>query len=87
MTDTATTCESCGMPLPTADDHALHDATIPYCQHCTDETGQLTAFDDRFERMVQWSVRKDGLDRPAAEAKTRDYMRSMPAWKDHPRLQ
>ena len=33
-----------------------------------------------------WSVRKDGLDRPAAEEATRAYMRTMPLWKDHPAL-
>jgi hypothetical protein len=87
MTDVATTCESCGMPLPTGADHALGDPSIPYCQQCTDESGALADFDTRFARMVQWAIRKEGLDREAAEARTRDYMRSMPAWRDHPRLQ
>jgi hypothetical protein len=37
--------------------------------------------------MTQWAIRKDGLDREAAQAKTRDYMRTLPAWRDHPALQ
>jgi hypothetical protein len=36
--------------------------------------------------MVQWSMRRDHLDRPAAESATREYMRGMPAWRDHPKL-
>jgi hypothetical protein len=36
--------------------------------------------------MIQWAIRKDGMDRPTAEAQTRDYMRSLPAWRDHPAL-
>jgi hypothetical protein len=36
--------------------------------------------------MTQWAMRKDGLGRAAAELRTRAYMRSMPAWRDHPAL-
>jgi hypothetical protein len=74
------------MPMNAASDHALGDASSPYCQHCTDEAGHLQAFTERFERMVQWAIRKDGVDRDEAEARTKDFMRSMPAWRDHPAL-
>lgn len=83
---TSITCESCGMPLSSPTDHALGDASSPYCTHCADESGQLQPFEERFERLTQWAIRKDGLDREAAEARTREYMRSMPAWKEHPAL-
>ncbi|HYA00330.1 MAG TPA: zinc ribbon domain-containing protein [Candidatus Binatia bacterium] len=82
----ATTCESCGMPLTTAADHARGDETIPYCVHCTTESGELQSFDERLERMTQWAMRSDGLDRPTAHARTLQHMRSMPAWRDHPAL-
>ena len=59
----------------------------PYCAHCTDDSGKLQSFDDRFERMVQWTQRQDdAITRPEAEAKARAYMATMPAWRDHPRL-
>jgi len=80
------TCESCSMAMPAADDHALGDESKPYCRYCTDETGQLQPFDERFERMTQWTMRQDGLDRGDAEEKTRAFMRTMPAWRDHPAL-
>jgi len=83
---TTINCESCGMPLATAADHGGGDESIPYCVHCSTETGQLQPFEERFERMTQWAMRTDGLDRATAEARTRDYMRGMPAWRDHPAL-
>ena len=58
----------------------------PYCKFCTTETGALQPFEERFERMTQWAIRKDGLDVESAQARTREYMRSMPAWRDHPAL-
>jgi hypothetical protein len=59
----------------------------PYCHHCVDEKGALQPFEERFERMVQWQARREpGADRAALEEKTLAYMRTMPAWKDHPRV-
>lgn len=71
-------CESCGMPI---DDGQL-------CHHCADENGQLHPFEERFERMVQWAQGENpDLSRDEAEVRTKAYMRTMPAWKDHPKLQ
>ena len=75
-------CLSCGMPLLQGSRRAGTD----YCVHCTDDSGALQPYEERFERMTQWAMRKDGLDRGVAEARTRDYMRGMPAWRDHPKL-
>ena len=71
------TCESCGMPIDLG----------TYCAHCVGADGQLQPFDERFERMVQWQLRKNpGTSRAQAESETRAYMARMPAWKDHPSL-
>lgn len=83
---TATSCQSCGMPFQSAADHALGDESRPLCNYCADEAGNLQPFEERFERMTQWAMRKDGLERGEAESRTRQYMRGMPAWKDHPAL-
>jgi hypothetical protein len=72
--------------MPAVTDHALGDASAPYCNYCTDEKGHLQPFEERFERMTQWAMRQDGLDRADAEVKTREFMRTMPAWRDHPAL-
>ena len=72
-----TTCDSCSMPIETG----------PYCEHCTDESGQLQAFDERFERMIAWSSRKDpAATREQLEAATLEFMATRPAWSQHPRV-
>jgi hypothetical protein len=56
-----------------------------YCEYCTGENGQLQPFEERFERMVQWTMSTSAAaNRKAAEADTLAYMASMPAWRDHP---
>ena len=74
---TAQSCESCGMPIETG----------RYCGYCTDENGTLQSFDIRFERMADWQARRDpGASREEIERQTLDYMATMPAWRDHPRV-
>jgi hypothetical protein len=83
----AIACQSCGMPMSGPEDHAPGHPDSRHCRYCSTESGELQPFEERFERMVQWSVRKDGLERPAAEEATRQYMRTMPLWQGHPKLQ
>lgn len=77
----ALTCESCGMPLAGAEDHALSDTTIPYCVHCAPD-GTLPPAEERLERFTQWTMSREGLEYEAAREKARAYMKTMPAWKD-----
>ncbi len=59
----------------------------PYCQHCVDESGNLQAFKERFERMTQWSAKRNpNEDRAEAERQTLAYMSKLPAWQNHPEL-
>ena len=70
-------CESCGMSIEAG----------PYCTYCVDATGKLQPFDERLERMIQWLQRREpALDRATAERRTLEYMGTMPAWKEHPRV-
>lgn len=74
---TTPACESCGMPIETG----------RYCSHCTDQTGQLQSFEERFERMTAWQARRNpGTPRAEIERQTLAYMATMPAWRDHPRV-
>lgn len=77
MSDDTSHCESCGMPIESG----------TYCQHCTDADGVLQEFDERFERMTSWQARSNpDWSRDAVERATLDYMATMPAWRDHPRV-
>lgn len=56
-----------------------------YCEHCSDETGALKPFDERFESMITWTLRRDpAMSREDAEAKTLGFMGTLPAWRNHP---
>lgn len=77
MTTPTVSCESCGMPIETGH----------YCPHCTDADGALQAFDERFARMVDWQARRTPeASREALERATAEYLSTMPAWRDDPRL-
>ena len=76
-----TNCESCGMPLAGAEDHAQANLSIPYCGYCAPE-GNLPPRDERLERFTQWTMRQDGLDYQAAREKAIAYMKTMRAWMD-----
>ena len=70
-------CQSCGMSV----EHAT------YCQYCVNERGELQSFDERFEKMVQWTLKENkDMTREEAEQKAKVYMKTMPAWKNHPNL-
>ncbi|HHG90734.1 MAG TPA: hypothetical protein ENJ90_09705 [Devosia sp.] len=68
-------CQSCGM--------AIEGGT--YCNHCVDENGDLQKFEPRFERMVQWQLRR-GSSRDDAEREAIAHMANMPAWATHPEV-
>ncbi len=72
-----TTCQSCSM--------AIDDGT--YCDYCTDENGNLQAFEERLERMIQWQLRHSPNTSPEnAKTQSLTFMAEMPAWRDHPEV-
>jgi hypothetical protein len=77
----AVNCESCGMPLAGAEDHALSNPQIPYCVHCAPE-GTLPSVEERVERFTQWTMRQENLDYQEARQRAIAYLKTMPAWKD-----
>jgi hypothetical protein len=59
----------------------------PYCRHCLDSDGRLQSFEERLERLIQFTLTQHPtLDRSAAEQRARAQMRTMPAWRDRPEL-
>jgi hypothetical protein len=75
---TTSSCESCGMPIESG----------RYCGYCTDESGAPQSFEERFARMAGWQARRDpAASRQDIERRVLDYMATLPAWRDHPRIQ
>ncbi|MCA8971758.1 MAG: hypothetical protein KDC95_18355 [Planctomycetes bacterium] len=68
-------CQSCSMTIESG----------PYCEHCTSSDGTLRDFDEVFERFQQWTRRHEpGKSKEEVAKSTLAFMRTMPAWKDHP---
>lgn len=73
-------CFSCGMPIPKPEEHALGNPKNPYCKHCADAEGKLRPFDSIVDGLKNHLV-SQGAEPSEAEAKARDGLRKMPAWK------
>ncbi|MBN2802376.1 MAG: hypothetical protein JXR91_04705 [Deltaproteobacteria bacterium] len=70
-------CESCGMPIESG----------AYCQHCSDEHGNLQTIEERIRRMSLFMKKQNpSIDDKTARLQTIEYLKKMPAWKNHPEL-
>lgn len=84
MNATTQSCISCGMPLRSADDHAVSDTSKPFCKFCGGADGELKSYDDVLAGMSQFLTRTQGLDRSAARDAAKAMMAKQPAWRDRP---
>jgi uncharacterized glyoxalase superfamily protein PhnB len=68
-------CQSCGMPMKDAPPGEL------YCGHCTDEKGNLRAFDQILEGTTTgYFMAMQKMPRAEAEKAARAHLSKMPAW-------
>jgi len=74
-------CESCGMPMKTAEEHGGGDINKSYCKYCTGAEGKLKSREEVREGMIQFYVKSQGKPREEAEKSVGANMRKMPAWK------
>lgn len=75
-------CESCGVEMPSADDHAGNDTDIPYCDTCADHEGDLLARPAVEDRLVDRLMEEHDVDdREKAEKHVQRKLDEMPAWR------
>ncbi|MDF1548001.1 MAG: zinc ribbon domain-containing protein [Bacteroidales bacterium] len=74
-------CESCGMPMITAEDFGAKNTDNKYCIHCTDELGKLKPFEQKLTDMTHFIMRTSDLNKENAEKMAKETMSKMPAWK------
>ncbi len=78
----AITCESCGMPMGSKEEHGAQHPNNPYCTHCTDLNGKLLPFEKKYEDFVALAMKSRWMTREGAEKEALSQMAQMPAWKD-----
>jgi hypothetical protein len=71
-----TNCQSCGVSVP----------KVQICEKCTIESGQLRDFTVMLQRFTNWAIRMDQVSPALATQTALNYMKTMPAWQDHPEL-
>jgi hypothetical protein len=76
-------CVSCGMPLRSAEDHALGDTSKSYCLHCARPDGTLKSYDEALAGMSGFLRTTQGLDEGVARKMAAEMMAKMPAWQAH----
>ena len=81
MAEELKSCESCGMPMKTADEHGGGDVNNPYCVHCTDPEGRLKTREEVRAGMIRFFMSSEGKSREQAEEFVDEHMKKMPAWK------
>jgi hypothetical protein len=75
-------CVSCGMPLRTAEDHALDDPTRDYCRHCARADGTMKSYDEALAGISGFLCHTQGLDQAVARQMAAEMMARLPAWRD-----
>jgi hypothetical protein len=76
-------CTTCGMPMPSADDHTQGRTEAAHCRHCATESGDLKPYEEVLAGMEAFLSHTEGLSAEAAQHAERKFLRGMPAWKDH----
>ena len=76
-----TQCIACGMPMNTAEDHAMADESKDYCKYCARPDGSMQSFDEKLDGLTGFIVKTQGLDSGAARKAARSMMQKLPAWK------
>ena len=68
-------CSSCGMPMADAKKGQM------YCEHCSDESGNLHPYEAILEGTIQgYFMGMQGMEREAAEVAAKEHLAKMPAW-------
>jgi hypothetical protein len=74
-------CESCGMPMRTAEDHAGSDVSKAYCRYCARPDGTRKSYDEALVGMTGFLQRTQGIDENAAREMARSTLAQQPAWR------
>jgi hypothetical protein len=75
-------CESCGMPMKSAEDFGGGRPDNLYCVYCTDEAGNLKPYEEVLENMKGFAIKTMGISGHEALQMAKEGMSKLPAWKD-----
>jgi hypothetical protein len=74
-------CIACGMPMETAEDHALGDPEKAYCRYCMRPDGSMQSYEEKLGGYAGWLISTQGLDGDIARDQARTILAQFPAWR------
>ena len=74
-------CIACGMPMRSAEEHAMKDVSKDYCHYCARPDGSMRSYDEALVGMAGFLKKTQGLDDAAARETARQMMAKLPAWQ------
>lgn len=63
-----------------ANQHATGDEEKPYCIFCATPDGSLRSYDEVLERLTEYYLQTEPVDRFAASEMAREHLATLPAW-------
>jgi hypothetical protein len=73
-------CGSCGMPLQTAQDHAMGDETSDICCYCVKPDGTMKSYEEILQGTVDHFIAWQGITKEAAMTTARELLDKLPYW-------
>ncbi len=72
-------CRSCAMPIDMPNLEGMAEA---YCEHCTNEEGELKSREEIKQGIAHWIMGWQHVDMDTAMERAEHYMKAMPAWAE-----
>jgi hypothetical protein len=77
-------CIACGMPMESAEDHALGDSGKAYCRYCARPDGSMQSYEEKLTSFSKWLIDTQSLDAGAAREQAATVLSQLPAWRNAP---
>lgn len=74
-------CIACGMPMKSAEDHAVGDVNKDYCKYCAREDGSMQSYEEKLESFVSFIMKAKNAEENIAREEAVIAMSNLPAWK------
>ncbi|KZX10662.1 zinc ribbon domain-containing protein [Methanobrevibacter filiformis] len=77
------TCIACGMPMKKLSDYPKNNEDLDYCIHCAKEDGSIQSFDEIKEKLTNFIIKSQNLNKEDASKIVENQMKKLPAWKTY----
>ena len=73
-------CIACGRHMLNSNQHAMGDMEKPYCVFCARPDGSMHSYEETLDRMTDYYLHTEPVDRYAATEMAKERLAALPAW-------